>query len=238
MHGVATSVLLMALSIGAAQAASAPPLVADGGKIGDGWKVVGLPKQSKPFTQFAAVRVGDRAAVRIEAKSSYGNLVYDVPAGATPPKTLRWSWRVDTGIPTADLKQKSGDDTPAKVCLSFDIPEEQLSFGERQKLRIARGVTGQDLPSATLCYLWDATLPVGTLMDNAFSRRIRQIVLRSGSDGLGQWRDEKRDVAADFKRAFGDESPTLAPLLAVIVGGDSDNTASNSLSYVTDLHLD
>jgi Protein of unknown function (DUF3047) len=46
---------------------------------------------------------------------------------------------------------------------------------------------------------------------------------------------ETRDVAADWKRAFGDESQTMPPVSAVIVAGDADNTGGHSVAHVTAL---
>ena len=96
---------------------------------------------------------------------------------------------------------------------------------------------GEKLPAATLCYVWDHTLPVGTLIDNAFTSRIRMIVVDSGTKALGQWVSHQQDVTADFRRAFGREFPTLPPLEGVAVGADADNTQSRSLSYIADLVL-
>mgnify|MGYP002682673668 CR=1 FL=1 len=50
----------------------------------------------------------------------------------------------------------------------------------------------------------------GELIENAFTRRVRFIVLRNADDAPGRWFDETRDVAADFRRAFGSEAPTMA----------------------------
>ena len=66
-------------------------------------------------------------------------------------------------------------------------------------------------------------------------RRVRTIVLRNGSDAPGHWQRESRDVAADFLRAFGDESATVPPLTAVIVAGDADNTGARSVTHVANL---
>ncbi|MBK8864674.1 MAG: DUF3047 domain-containing protein [Betaproteobacteria bacterium] len=135
----------------------------------------------------------------------------------------------------ADLRSKSGDDTAVKVCLSFDLPMSAVPFVERQLLRLARSRTGENLPAATLCWVWAGTEAHGARLDNAYSRRVRTIVLRNGSDAPGRWHSESRDVAADFLRAFGDESATVPPLTAVIVAGDADNTGARSVAHVADL---
>ena len=55
---------------------------------------------------------------------------------------------------------------------------------------------------------------------------------------LATWFDETRDIAADFRRAFGDESDEVPPLLAVIVAGDADNTGGRSVAQLTDLRFE
>ena len=227
-------------ALGSALAAPLPPMVLEGGRIGEGWRVLGLPRQTKPLTQFTGQTLDGRLALRVDAKASYGNLVHNmVPGqvGSAPAQHLQWSWRVDVPNTAADLRSKSGDDTAVKVCVSFDLPMEQLPFIERQKLRMLRDITGEPLPAATLCYVWDHKLPVGTLLDNAYTRRLRQIVLRNAADGQNQWRDERRDVAADFLRAFGDEATRMPSITAVIVGGDADGTGATTRAHVADLQL-
>ena len=82
-----------------------------------------------------------------------------------------------------------------KVCVSFDLPMDNVPFTDRQLLRIARSKTSEPVPTATVCYVWDAKLPAGTTLDNAFTRRMRYIVLESGTDRLNKWVAEQRDVA-------------------------------------------
>jgi hypothetical protein len=108
---------------------------------------------------------------------------------------------------------------------------------EQGLLGVARAISGEKLPAATLCYVWDHTLPVGTLIDNAFTSRIRMIVVDSGTKALGQWVSHQQDVTADFRRAFGREFPTLPPLEGVAVGADADNTGGHSVGFVGDVTL-
>ena len=46
---------------------------------------------------------------------------------------------------------------------------------------------------------------------------------------------DARDVAADFRRAFGDESAEVPPLLAIAVAGDADNSGAQSVAYLAGL---
>ncbi len=202
------------------------------------WRVVGVPGGKIPLTTYAIADMDGRKVLRVEAVKSYGNLVHDLPvAQPGTGSQLRWHWRLDEPLRNADLRRKEGDDSPLKVCALFDMPLDKLGLIERNLLRIARGVSGEKLPSATLCYVWDSKLATGTLLPNAYTKRVRLIVVNSGEQRLGQWVSHERDLAADFKRAFGEESDVLPPLRAVLVGGDADNTGGQSLGWVGDITL-
>ncbi len=200
------------------------------------WQVQGLPNQTKPFTKFAVVDLDGRRALRVQAEESYGNLVHPL-SGLKSGLKLAWRWRVDKLVDGTNLNEKAGDDVALKVCVFFDLPLESVPFIERQLLRVARSQTGQALPAATVCYVWDSELQRGTLLPNAFTRRLRYLVLQSGAVQLRQWIDERRDIGADFLRLFGDEVSVLPPVIGVAVGADADNTRGRSLGYVSDLVL-
>jgi hypothetical protein len=232
--------LVAVTSLAAPSARAAEPALAPFGPAASAaqapWHIVGLPQQTKPFTRFSGVDIDGKRAVKIEADESYGNLVHPVKMNA--PAHLAWQWRVEKAIDAADLRQRGGDDNAVKVCVFFDLPIDNISFADRQLLRMARGKTTELVPAATVCYVWDPHLAVGTTLDNAFTRRVRYMVLESGSDKLGKWVGEKRDLGADFTKLFGDESPTVPAILGIAVGADADNTKSHSVSYVSGVTLE
>jgi len=201
------------------------------------WVVVGLPQQSKPVTRYTVVPLDGERVLRVDAAASYGNLVHPVLENLGTHR-LHWRWRLDTPNPASDLRRKEGDDSPVKVCALFDLPTSAVPFIERQVLRIARLRSGEMLPAASVCYVWDAHLPPGTVLDNAYSRRIRMIVLRGPEAPLHTWQTEQRDVWADFLRLFGDEASRPVPLVGVAIAGDADNTQGHSVAHVGTVTLD
>ena len=228
-----------------AQAVTLPPFSASDAQTPPAaWRMAGLPGQGNaakpvaPITRFDITPVDGQKVLRVQTDGSYGNLVFALP-GITPVPGafLRWRWRLDKPLVNADLRQQRGDDAPLKVCLLFDVPLAKLSFVDRSVLALARSVSGENLPSATLCYVWDHLLPAGTLLNNAYTSRVRILVLDSGDKTLGQWVSHQRDVAADFKRAFGRESEIFPKLDGVLIGADSDNAGGQSLGYVGDVTL-
>ena len=200
------------------------------------WKFATLPNK-KP-TAFSIVDLDGARVLKVEADDSYGNLVHAMHAQITEQSTLAWKWRVDKLVEDADLKSRSGDDAPAKVCVFFAFDAGKLSFGERAKLALAHTSTGQDVPPETLCYVWDNKLAEGTGLANAFTRRIRFVVLQSGAAKLGQWQSQRRSLAADYLRAFADEAEGKVPeVVGVAVSADADNTHGHGLAYVGDIAL-
>ena len=184
---------------------------------------------------------GERV-LRLATSKSYGTLSHALPnLGLSPQATLRWTWRLDQGLPAADLRRKDGDDSPLRVCALFDLPLENLGLMERSLMRVARSLSGEALPAATLCYVWDHQLPAGMELANAYTRRVRFIVLNSGDAQPGIWVKHERAVAADFLRVFksdlGPDATSAPPLIAVVVGADSDNTGGISLGYIGDVAL-
>jgi hypothetical protein len=231
-------VLAAALPPALAEVPTLQPFGAAGGAPAAPWHVVGLPQQTKPYTQFTVVELEGKRALKVESQEAYGNLVHPLEYSTTGAH-LAWQWRVEQPIETADLRTKSGDDNAIKVCVFFDLALDRIPFGERQLLRFARSKSVDPVPAATVCYVWDSHLPAGTALDNAFTRRIRTIVVRSGRERLNQWVAERRDVVADFLKLFGTESDNAVPtVIGIAVGADSDNTHTHSLAYVSGLTLE
>jgi hypothetical protein len=200
------------------------------------WQFATLPR--KLPTRFSIVELDDAKVLKVQADESYGNLVHALRAQLSTQGVLQWRWRVDKLVEEADLRTRSGDDSPAKLCLFFAFDASKLSLGERAKLAMARARIGQDVPTQTLCYVWDNKLPIDTGLANAFTRRVRYIVLQSGADKLGQWMAQRRDIVADYQRMFGDESEGTVPeVTGVAVSADADNTHGHSLSYFGDISL-
>ena len=230
----------MALQVVLAQ--SLPPLTQADGSLHPGWRYVGFPKQKAaiPPTVIEAGQVDGQPAVKVVTASSYGTLVHDLKDA--PPARLQWRWRLDQplsdGKAAPDLTTKAGDDAALKVCAMFDHPLERVPFVERTVLRLARSVSGEALPAATICYVWDSGRPAGLQGTNPYTRRVRYISLRGSETPTRQWVAESRDLAQDFASLFADELPAGAQvptLRTVLIGADSDNTASRSSGWVADL---
>lgn len=206
---------------------------ATGTGLNPAWQLSGLPDNKAPLTQFEWRTVDGQAVLALRTSASYGVLTHAWRGQA--PIELAWRWRLEQPIAQADIQTKAGDDAALKVCVMFDQPMADIPFLQRAALGIARTATGQNLPSATLCYLWDSRYAAGTHGPNPYSGRVRFIVLSGPESSQGQWVNQHRRVADDFALLFGQETKVLPPLTAVAIGADSDNTKGASLGYLSDL---
>lgn len=207
-----------------------PPV--DGG-LPPPWEVVQLDRDIPP-TRYRLREWDGVAAVEAHAVKSMALLArpLDIDLAATP--VLCWRWRIEAPLKTADMTTRGGDDYAARVYLSFDVPPATLGLGTRLALALARSLRGRQVPDAALNYIWDNRHAVGTWQSNAYSERARMRVQRSGAAFAGRWVDERRDVAADFREAFG-HAP--ARLTGLAIASDTDNTGEEARAGFADFRF-
>ena len=192
-----------------------------------------FPNQPR-HTQFTLVEEGGRTVLAVRANASSSGLLRRVRVDPRLYPILSWRWKVMNLPVKGDLATKAGDDFAVRIYLTFDLDPATLSLGDRFKLSLARTIWGDQLPAAALCYVWDGHAPVDTIAPNAYTDRVRMVVADSGGAELGRWVARERDVAADFRRAFGIEPP---PITGVIVSADTDNTGESVESYFGDIEF-
>lgn len=227
--------LCWALAGTAAGADELRPLVAAGALNQQAWIFHGL-SDGTPATRFEPTRGDGAPALRVTAERSYGLLLHELAAGFADLE-LSWRWAVIRDNPAATLLTRATDDSPLKVCALYDLPLSGLPFGARQRLRLARWLTGLPLPAATVCYVWNAAHAAGTVLPNPYSDRVRSMVLRASLPPAQGWRRERRPLAADFARAFGSDAGAKARLVGIAIGADADDTGGESASLISGLTL-
>ncbi len=202
---------------------------ATGTQLPTGWKNYPMSRH-KATASVRLDRDGDTTVLHIDADKNAGGIAHLLKL--SPDQVLSWRWKVDRSVANADLKKKRGDDFAARVYVFFDVPTSALTFGERLKLRLARTFMGQELPRAALCYVWDNKHSIGTIAPNAYYGAVRIIVLQSGDTHAGQWQTQHRDLAADFRAAFGRQAPQVT---GVAIASDTDNTDGHVNAWFGDL---
>jgi len=119
---------------------------------------------------------------------------------------MEWRWRVPVpaaGSPPLTVTARSSP--IARLSLAFHGDPEKLDFEDRVKLRMARALTVNGLPYASLLYVWMMNVPVDTVIHSPHTDRVRMIVVESGPQRAGQWITLRRNVLEDYRRAFEEE---------------------------------
>lgn len=178
---------------------------------------------ARPTRYGVGVREGRPA---VHALSRAGNSTLRLPLGepVDPSLRLAFSWLVPQLNEAADLRDADIDDAVVRVILTFDGDRDVFRPRDRWLSEIVQLVTGEPMPHATLMYVWDHRYPVGTVIPNPHTERIRMLVVQSGEEGVGRWNDIERDVAADYQAVFG-EAPGRLTGLGLMT--DSNNTGES-----------
>jgi hypothetical protein len=230
-----------ALAVLLAGCASAPPDPA-AGVLGSPWARqsgghaawVHKTFPGKAANHFEYARLDGRDALAVRADSSVSLLRQDLRVEPADLGRLRFSWKVPGLIEEADLGSRERDDAPVRIVLAFDGDRSRFSARDAALSELARALTGEPLPYATLMYVWCNRRPPGTVIANPRTDRIRRLVIESGPRRLNRWLDYERDIRADYERVFG-EPP--GALIGIAVMTDSDNTHAHAQAWYGPLRL-
>lgn len=214
------------LAAGCAAPPAPPPPAADG------WQALNLP--GKKATRYSWTHKDGRPALEAAADRSASVWRKRLEPALEPVGEVRFSWWVQGLIADASVADVDREDAVARVMFGFAGDTDRLPLRTRMKFELAQALTGEAPPYATLMYVWDSSLPVGTVVINPRSDRIRKIVVDSGPAQLRRWRDHRRDLAADFRLAFGEEP---GPLTSMAVMTDSDNSRASARTWYGPVEL-
>lgn len=196
------------------------------------WEQVRIP--GKVATQYSVVKVSNRSTLKATAQSSASMLRKDLRIEPPQLGQLGFSWQVQSLIERADMALRDQDDSPVRLVLAFDGDRNRFSAKNAMLSELSHAVTGQPMPYATLMYVWCNKRPVGSVIENPRTDRIRKMVIESGEGRLGQWLSYERNIRADFEKAFG-EPP--GALIGIGLMTDSDNTRSHAQAWYGAIQL-
>ena len=198
-----------------------------------GWAPVPLSRLKRD-TAYSVMQEDGRAVLRATADGSASLYVARLKPAQRTPMTLGWEWMTDALVPGADNREKSKEDAPLRVLVAFDGDVASLPDAERKRFSRARNIARRELPYAVLMYIWSDHVPEGTVIPSAHTSQVKMLVVASGPGGLGRWRSVERDVAQDYKKAFGSDA---GPVLGIAVMTDTDNTGTQAVGNYTGVRI-
>lgn len=185
-------------------------------------------------TAYFLIHQQNRTVVKAYSENAASGLYHKINIDPVVHPNIRWQWKIDKLVEKANIHHKDGDDYPARIYVSFDYDTERLSGFEKFKVNVYTMLHGEPPPLAVLNYVWDNKAPIGTIVSNAYTDRVKMIVVQSGAAAVGQWRRESRNVYADYQQAFG-EKPLNITGIALMT--DTDNTHGSASSYYGDIQF-
>ena len=207
---------------------------APGGGLPGGWKVWTLARFKKP-TSYDLIKKDGATVVEARADNSASALLHSLNnLDASQHRELMWRWKIEELIKNQDNTKSATEDAPVRLVVRFDGDRSKLDPVERIFSAQVKAMTGQELPYATLMYIWARKSPVETIITSRFTDRIKMVVAESGPANMGEWQDMRRDIYEDFKRAYGEEP---GPITGIGILTDTDNTGEKTRAWYGDIRL-
>jgi len=167
-----------------------------------------------PKYDFVIAADGQARVLHMKSSNEGSTINKELKLDLKPNCTLQWRWKAVTLPKGGDSRKKDTDDQGIQLYVTFP------RFPQAVRSRI-------------IGYVWDTSAPVGTIVKSEKAGTVTYVVVRSGTDGLGQWHTESRNVCEDYKKIYSED--LNEPLGAVSVAIDSNDTKSTAESYVGEI---
>ena len=198
-----------------------------------GWEPVKLTDRKRP-TQYTLVDDAGVVVLHAKAVGAASALAHFAAFDLHNAPVVEWRWKVSSLIEGADNRVASKEDSPARLIFAFDGDKSRLPVVERAVFYLTEKLSGRELPYAVLQYIWAAAIPVGTVLEHPYTRRVRMLVVASGPAGVGSWQALSRNLYEDFRQAFHEE-PGLLTGVGVLT--DTDNTGGSVDAWYGDIRF-
>jgi hypothetical protein len=133
----------------------------------------------------------DEDVLYLRCDSSSFSLERGVSASPEEYPYVTWTWKAMRLPAFGDVRKKERNDQGLQILFAF----------ENRKI---------------ISYVWDANAPEGTITDESFgwplNLSIKVIVVNSGTDRLGEWVSNTRDVYLDYRNLYHEDPPRIKGL--------------------------
>jgi hypothetical protein len=209
LTGLAATALWPVLAVGAG-----PVLIEDWSRqpvgthgVPQGWQSYETPG-GHPRYDFTIVEDAGHRALELKSADEHSTIAkeIDVDLGLTP--VLEWAWRVISHPAGANLSKRETSDATGHIFVVWPRFPAMLR-------------------SRLIGYIWDPIHPAGSILKSQKTGTVTYVVARSGPQGIGEWSIERHDVAADYRRIYGEAPPKPG---AVALSIDTNDTRATALA--------
>ncbi len=202
-----------------------------GGPFPDSWKPLTF-ENIDAHTAYALVGDDGIVVLKAESRNASSGLTREIAIDPKRYPIVEWRWKVGNVLRNGDVTRKSGDDYPARLYITFAYDSDRVGLFEQTTFEAARLLYGRYPPIGAINYIWESQSPVGTMVPNPYTDRVRMIVVESGRDNVGRWMTESRNIYDDYRAAFGEDPPMIS---GVAVMTDTDNTHESAVAWFGDI---
>lgn len=195
-----------------------------------GWEPFSFDKIPN-HTNYSLVSDNGATVIKAASNNAASGLIRRINIDPEQYPIVQWRWKIGNLIQKSNVHKKKGDDYPARLYITFAYEPDRLGLFQKMKYKVARLLYG-DIPSAAINYIWARNTPVGTAVDNVYSKYTKMFVVQSGAKHTGQWMVEERNVLQDYIQAFGEQPPMIN---GVAIMTDTDNTGETATAYYGDI---
>jgi hypothetical protein len=161
---------------------------------------------------FTIEQRGDGRVLHLESRNDHSTIARDITGRVNLKETpiLEWTWKATVLPAGGDLRRKEATDMAAQLYVVWP------RFPALLRSRI-------------IGYVWDAATPATTIVKSQKTGTVTFVVMRSGLGDLGKWVTERRNVAEDYAKIFGEfpDDPS-----AITISIDSNDTHSMAESFM------
>jgi hypothetical protein len=169
--------------------------------VPQGWELT----VNKGEPQLQLVQAAGKQALRMRSDQASFSLQKKIHISLQASPFLVWDWKVTELPKGGDFRRSGSDDQAAQLIIAFSS-------------------------SHFLSYIWDSTAPQGMIAAASapLFKKIFAVVMQSGTQGLGTWITERRNLIDDYKQAYGEEPEAIEGVRIQI---NSQHTRSRAESY-------
>jgi len=158
----------------------------------------------RPAYDFTVVEDDGHRALQLQSRGDHSTIARRLRISLKATPLLEWSWKVVQFPAGADVRRKETSDLTGHL---FVVWPRQPAM----------------LRSRLIGYVWDEKIPADTIEPSRKTGTVSFVVVRSGTADAASWITERRNVAADYRRIYGEEPDDAG---AVALSIDTNDTGS------------
>lgn len=194
----------------------------------EAWRELTFPKIEE-HSRYTIEKNHETTYLKAESNASASGIILKKDFNVYDFPKARWRWKITNVYKRGDAREKTGDDYPIRIYIVFKYNPDTASFGQKIKYGIAKKLYGEYPPHSSLNYIWANRKHKEKILTNTYASEAKMVILQTGADNAGIWKDEEVNILDDYRSAFGEDPPSVA---GIAIMNDSDNTGESSVSYI------